>query len=96
MWGSDEAVELQMLLLLDMLHVVEMPDDTRERVIIDSFIAFIHRKLPDAGCVGLAANLKQQGRGGEFVAMLREFREYVERRLAAKGGAVNRRDPLDV
>lgn len=80
MWGSNEAVELQMLGALEMLHVVERPNDTRPRVILDSWIAFIHRRFEMN--LSLAEILKRKGREAEFTALLGEFRRYVEDRLS--------------
>lgn len=80
MWGGDHAVELQMLGALEMLHVVEMPNDTRPRVILDSWIAFINRRFETN--LPLAEILKRKGREAEFVALMGEFRAYVEERLS--------------
>lgn len=86
MWGGNLEVELQMLGALEMLHVVERPDDTRPRVILDSWIAFINRRFETS--LPLAEILKRKGREAEFTALMGEFRAYVEERLSRPAATV--------
>jgi hypothetical protein len=76
MWGSDEAVELQVLQLLEMRALAIRPEvvKARRRPILDPYVGFLRRKFPEAPTMNLAALLEQGGRRGELAAILGEFR----------------------
>jgi len=74
--GSDEAVELQVLQLLEMRALAIRPEvvKARRRPILDPYVGFLRRKFPEAPTMNLAALLEQGGRRGELAAILGEFR----------------------
>lgn len=83
MWGSDGEVEAMMLTSLEMLHVVERPDDERHRFVLDAYIAYAHRKFPRSGNRRLSDHLRVIGRLAELPALLAEFRAEAEALLRA-------------
>lgn len=83
MYGGDEAQELQFLLALETVYQIDCPDDERPRVIMDSWIAYIHRVL-DGGNLPMYAVLARRGTPEALPEHLGAFRVHVEGRIAAR------------
>mgnify|MGYP003420454658 FL=1 len=83
MFGSPESQELQFLMALETVYQIDCPDDLRPRVIMDSWIAYIHRVL-DGGNLPMYAILAKRGTPEALPEHLRAFRAYVEGRIAAR------------
>ena len=76
MWGTDEAVELQVLQLVDLRALALLPEirSGQPRATLDAYFRFLRHRFPDAPTMNLAALLEQQGRQGELAPILAEFR----------------------
>ncbi len=80
MWGSQESLELQALLLLEMKCAVLRPGE--ESFIRDAYEAFIKDTFEDPPATLLSCILHKAGRGEELSSHLQRFRLIVEERLA--------------
>jgi hypothetical protein len=81
-WGPPFVVEQLVLQLLEMRALVLDPAAAvnQKHRIIRSFVRFMKESVPDATPEPLAVQLERQGRGAEFVNILRKFvdRELIE------------------
>ncbi len=79
MWGTDEAVELQALQLLDLRTLAFAPENRsgKPRATLDDYAGFLRRKFPEAPTLNLAALLEREGRQHELAAILGEFRDFM-------------------
>jgi hypothetical protein len=75
MWGTDVAVELQAVMLLELRAVVlrSPGDDAAPRAVRDAFNSFVRKRLPDAPPVPLADILNQRNRGADLATFLADF-----------------------
>jgi len=76
MWGSDEAVEMQVLQLLELRALTLRPEVERgqPRAVLDAYVAFLRRKFPKEPCMNLAALLEKHAKQGDMSPILEEFR----------------------
>jgi hypothetical protein len=75
MWGSNEAVELQLLQLLEFRSVALRPELERRapRTILDAFQRFLQTEFVDPPPMPLFVLVEEYGRQREFVPLLRKF-----------------------
>ncbi|MEZ4293900.1 MAG: hypothetical protein R3B70_02905 [Polyangiaceae bacterium] len=83
MWGTDEAVELQVLQLLRIRALTLRPqsESKRPRATLDAYGCFLRRKFPKDGVANLAALLEQRGEQNQLSAILAEFRAEMAQRV---------------
>jgi len=86
MWGSDEAVELQMLLLLELRALALRPEEltTDPRRILDAYAAYVAKTYPKTPNLPLSQIVATDHLGLELAAALRKFREQMAKQYKAE------------
>jgi len=84
MWGPEESIELQLLLLLEVRLLTLSPSLKSDIPLIQQgFIHFVRSKFPGDPPEPLAVLLARHGRTGELAALLWEFVETERRKTEA-------------
>lgn len=74
MWGGHEAVELQVLLLLEVCAAeLAAPRKPTPRAVLDAYIRFADAVMGDEKNIPLSARMREVGRQAEFPAVLERF-----------------------
>lgn len=87
MWGSNEAVEMQALLLLELRALTLRPDESD--AVFERYAAFLRRRFPGATPAPLC-----EIEGAPFEATLNEFRRLLDQRLLTQVPARPQRGPV--
>lgn len=80
MWGSQEAVELQSLLLIELKTFARQPSFSSEdpRYVLEAYASFLRRRFPRTSASPLHKLLHDKPEA-EFVDVLQDFRELMNR-----------------
>lgn len=86
MWGSDEAVELQVLLLLEIRTLALRPEELAAdpRCILDAYAAYLTKTYPAKPNRPLSQIVETDHLGLELAAALRPFRDLMVKKYGAK------------
>jgi hypothetical protein len=81
MWGSNEAVEMQVLLLLELRALALRPEasEASSDAVFELYTAFLRQRFPERGPAPLC-----EIEGAPFQETLAEFRRLLDRRLLAE------------
>jgi hypothetical protein len=84
MWGSNEAVEMQALLLMELRALALRPEasDASPDAVFELYTAFLRERFPGRGPAPLC-----EIEGAPFQETLTEFRRLVDRRVLAEDAA---------
>jgi hypothetical protein len=78
MYGTPMAVECQFLMALETWRMAVGLDVETPRAVMDAWIRYVARHVPEAGCRALSNALESMGRGDELTEHLRAFRAQVQ------------------
>jgi hypothetical protein len=83
MWGGDEAIELQVVQLLEFRSVALRPELEKRapRTILDAYHRILKEEFPGAPPYPLFALLEKFERKGELIPLLRRFAERIVREM---------------
>lgn len=92
MWGSDEAVELQVLLLLEIRTLALRPEElaANPRCILDAYAAYLTKTYPAKPNRPLSQIVETDHLGLTLAAALRPFRDQMVKQYAAKKPLITR------
>lgn len=86
MWGSDEAVELQVLLLLEIRTLALRPEElaANPRCILDAYAAYLTKMYPAKPNRPLSQIVETDHLGLTLAAAMRPFRDQMVKKYAAQ------------